>query len=91
MALQKSEIAELVKTYGENEKDTGNIKVQIAILTARINDLNKHLLENKHDFPSKRALFVLVGQRSGLINYYNDRDHAACLELTKKLNIRVKD
>lgn len=91
MALQKDEISEVIKTYGANDKDTGNIKVQIALLTLRINDLNKHLLENKHDYPSKRSLFVLVGQRSGLINYYNRKDHDACLELTKKLNIRTKE
>jgi len=90
MALQKDEITKIIKTYGANEKDTGNVKVQIALLTARINDLNKHLLENKHDFPSKRSLFVLVGQRSGLINYFNKKDHSACAELTKELGIRTK-
>lgn len=62
MALQKDEKANIIKEFGKNEKDTGNVEVQIALLTNRINDLNKHLKENKHDYTSKRALFVLVGQ-----------------------------
>jgi small subunit ribosomal protein S15 len=91
MALQKEEKSKLVKEYGKDEKDTGNVKVQIAILTERINDLNKHLLENKHDYCSKRSLFVLVGQRAGLIQYYDKVDHEGCVELTKKLNVRIKN
>jgi small subunit ribosomal protein S15 len=88
MAISKEETAKLVKEYGKNEKDTGNTSVQIAILTKRINDLNEHLKENKHDYSSKRALFVLVGQRAGLLEYLSRNDHAQYVELTKKLNIR---
>jgi small subunit ribosomal protein S15 len=91
MALQKDEKANIIKEFGKNEKDTGNVEVQIALLTNRINDLNKHLKENKHDYTSKRALFVLVGQRSGLIRYYDAKDHNACVALTTKLNVRIKD
>lgn len=88
MAISKEEKAAFVKEFGKDEKDTGNTKVQIAILTKRINDLNQHLKDNKHDYSSKRALFVLVGERSGLLNYINKNDHSEYLELIKKLGIR---
>ncbi len=86
--LTKEEKAKLVKEFGANEKDTGNVKVQIAILTKEINDLTEHLKANKHDFASKRALFVKVGQRSGFLSYLDKKDHTAYLELIKKLGIR---
>ncbi|MCI2069617.1 MAG: 30S ribosomal protein S15 [Bacilli bacterium] len=88
MALKKEEKAEIVKQFGKDEKDTGNTKVQIALLTKEINDLNDHLKENKHDYSSKRALFVKVGERSSLLSYLDRADHAAYLDLIKKLNIR---
>ena len=88
MALQKEETASLIKEFGKDEKDTGSTEVQIAILTKRINDLNDHLKTNKHDYSSKRALFVLVGQRSGLLNYLNKNNHDSYLALIKKLGIR---
>ncbi len=88
MAISKEEKAAFVKEFGKDEKDTGNTKVQIAILTKRINDLNEHLKENKHDFCSKRSLFVLVGERSGLLTYLDKQNHTEYLDLIKKLNIR---
>jgi small subunit ribosomal protein S15 len=88
MALLKDEKAEIVKAYGKDEKDTGSSAVQVALLTKRINDLTEHLKVNKHDYSSKRALFVLVGKRSGLLHYIDSQDHDAYLELIKKLGIR---
>ena len=54
MALTKEQKAEIVKKYGENEKDTGSTKVQIAILTARINALTTHLKRSCSRFPHKK-------------------------------------
>ncbi|MFA6796372.1 MAG: 30S ribosomal protein S15 [Bacilli bacterium] len=88
MALEKAEIAKIVKEFGENEHDTGSTKVQVAIITKRIQELTTHLKANIHDYSSKRALFVLVGQRRGLLSYLDNKDHAAYLELIKKLGIR---
>jgi len=88
MALEKTKVAEIVKEFGENEKDTGSTRVQVAIITERIKDLTEHLKVNTHDYCSKRALFVLVGQRRGLLSYLDSKDHAAYLELIKKLGIR---
>ena len=61
--LSKERTAEIVKKYGKNEKDTGSAQVQIALLTAQINDLTAHLKKNKKDASGRRGLFVLVGQR----------------------------
>ncbi len=86
--LSKEKKAEFVKEFGANDKDTGNVKVQIAILTADINNLTEHLKANKHDYSSKRALFVKVGKRSGLLSYLDGKSHEEYLALIKKLGIR---
>lgn len=86
--LSKEVKANLVKQFGENEKDTGNVRVQVAILTKEINDITEHLKINIHDYASKRALFVKVGKRTGLLNYLDRQDHQAYLDLIKKLGIR---
>ena len=88
MAISKERKAELVKTFGENEKDTGNTKVQIAILTDEINDLTEHLKVHIHDYHSKRGLLMKVGKRRSLLDYLKDNDVVAYRELIQKLNIR---
>jgi len=88
MALEKTVIEEIVKEYGKDGKDTGSTEVQVAIITKRINELTEHLKVNIHDYCSKRALFILVGQRRGLLSYLDRKDHAAYLDLIKKLKIR---
>jgi small subunit ribosomal protein S15 len=88
MAITKERKAELVKTYGKNEQDTGSTKVQIAILTEEINDLTEHLKEHKHDFHSKRGLLMKVGKRRSLLDYLKDTDVVSYRELIKDLGIR---
>ena len=88
MAISKERKAELVKTFGANEKDTGNTKVQIAILTDEINELTEHLKVHIHDFHSKRGLLMKVGKRRSLLDYLKDNDVVAYRELIQKLNIR---
>ena len=68
MALSKEEKAKIVKEFGKNDKDTGSIEVQIAILTKEINDLTDHLKEHTHDYHSKRGLLMKVGQRRSQIS-----------------------
>ena len=63
MALNKEEKAKIVKEFGKDEKDTGSVEVQIAILTKEITDLTNHLKIHIHDFHSKRGLLIKVGQR----------------------------
>ena len=86
--LSKERTAEIVKKYGKNEKDTGSAQVQIALLTAQINDLTVHLKNNKKDASGRRGLFVLVGQRRALLNYLNKTDRDAYVKLLSELKIR---
>ena len=86
--LSKERTAEIVKKYGKNEKDTGSAQVQIALLTAQINDLTAHLKKNKKDASGRRGLFVLVGQRRAFLNYLNKTDRDAYVKLLSELKIR---
>ena len=87
MAVTKEEKAKLVKEFGK-EKGCGATEAQIAILTAEINELTEHLKENKHDYHSKRGLFMKVGKRKSLLAYLKDNDVVSYREVIKKLNIR---
>ncbi len=86
--LSKEKTAEIVKKYGKNEKDTGSVEVQIALLTYQINELTKHLKDNKKDASGRRGLFVLVGKRRGLLDYLNRTDRDAYAKLLADLKIR---
>lgn len=88
MALSKERTAEIVKKFGKDEKDTGSVEVQIALLTEQINDLTKHLKANKKDASGRRGLFVLVGKRRGLLDYLAREDRDAYIKLIAALNIR---
>lgn len=88
MALSKELKQELVAKYGDNAKDTGNVKVQIAILTNEINALTLHLKSNKHDGSSRRGLFSKVGQRRGLLDYLAKNNYEEYTKLIKDLGIR---
>ncbi len=86
--LTKEEKALIVKTYGKSAQDTGSTEVQIAILTAEINQLNEHFSVHKHDFHSRRGLMTKVGQRRSLLAYLQKKDNASYVELIKKLGLR---
>ena len=86
--LSKAKVAEIVKKYGKDEKDTGSIEVQIALLTEQINELTKHLKNNKKDASGRRGLFVLVGKRRGLLDYLNRTDRDSYIKLLADLKIR---
>ena len=86
--LSKAKVAEIVKKYGKDEKDTGSVEVQIALLTEQINELTKHLKSNKKDASGRRGLFVLVGKRRGLLDYLNRTDRDSYIKLLTELKIR---
>lgn len=88
MALCKEEKAKIVKEFGKDEKDTGSMEVQIAILTKEINDLTEHLKVHKHDFHSKRGMLKKVGQRRSKLNYLMKNDITKYREVIKKLGLR---
>ena len=88
MALSKERKAEIVKQFGKNEKDTGSVQVQIALLTEQIRALTAHLKANHKDAHSKRSLLMMVGQRRSLLNYLNRTDREAYLKLIMELGLR---
>ena len=88
MALSKEEKAKIVKEFGKNDKDTGSIEVQIAILTKEINDLTAHLKVHTHDYHSKRGLLMKVGQRRSKLNYLMKNDITKYREVINKLGLR---
>lgn len=88
MAVKKEKVAELVKTYGGSEKNTGSTEVQIALLTEQINALSTHLKAHKKDFHGKRGLMVLVGKRKGLLTYLERNDRTAYVALIESLKLR---
>ena len=88
MALSKERKAELVKKFGKNEKDTGSVEVQIALLTEQIKALSAHLQKNHNDATSKRGLQILVGQRRSLLDYLIKTDRDAYFKLIAELGLR---
>ncbi|MBN1352193.1 30S ribosomal protein S15 [candidate division KSB1 bacterium] len=88
MPLTTAEKVEIFQEYGENETDTGKTECQIALLTTRILQLNKHLTTHKKDHHSRRGLLKLVGQRRRLLNYLIKTDINRYREIIRKLGIR---
>ena len=88
MALTKEHTASVVAKFGANEKDTGNTRVQIALLTDRIRQLTEHFKINKKDKSSQRGLLVLVGQRRRFLKYYKRTNLEGYRALIKELNLR---
>jgi small subunit ribosomal protein S15 len=88
MALSKEAVAAQISKYGSTVKDTGNTKVQIALLTERIKDLTGHCKTFKKDASASRGLIKLVGQRRSLLKYLQRRDLESYRELIKELGIR---
>ena len=88
MALSKVEKEAIVKKYAKNDKDTGSVEVQIAILTEEINRLTEHLKNNKQDKSSKRGLLIKVGKRRSLLNYLLKTDVKRYRDVVAKLGLR---
>ncbi|MFH1536797.1 MAG: 30S ribosomal protein S15 [Patescibacteria group bacterium] len=83
--LQKDNI---IKKYATHKGDTGSPQVQIALLTAEIEDLTKHLQSHKKDFSSRRGLLKKVGQRRRLMKYLKKDNADAYEKLIKALKIK---
>lgn len=79
---------ELIKTYGKNEKDSGSIEAQIAILTEDIENLKPHFQKNKKDLHSRRGFIAKINHRKKLLSYLRKTQFNSYAELIKKLNIR---
>ncbi len=86
--ITKEKKEEIIKTFGRTEGDTGSPEVQVAILTARINDLNEHFKANPKDHHSRRGLLKMVGQRRGMLAYLKSKDIERYRALIEKLGLR---
>ena len=88
MSITKEKKQEIIKKFGKNEKDSGTVEVQVAILTTRINELTEHFSTHKKDHASRRGLMMLVGKRRRLLNYVAKKDIERYRALIKELNLR---
>jgi small subunit ribosomal protein S15 len=88
VTLTKEAKGELITKFAKHEGDTGSPEVQVALLTARINELTEHLREHKKDHHSRRGLLMLVGQRRRLLNYLNRHDVSRYRQLVQELGLR---
>ncbi len=88
MYLTPEKKREIFAKFGKSENDTGSPEAQVALLTYRINHLNEHLKEHKHDYRTQRALLKLVGKRKRLLRYLKNKDVERYRTLIKELNLR---
>lgn len=88
MAISKEEKNRIIAEYATHEGDTGSAQVQIAVLTADINELNEHIKQHKKDFASQRGLMKKIGHRRNLLAYLRRTDLPAYRELIKSLGLR---
>jgi small subunit ribosomal protein S15 len=88
MASTKEQKAEIIRKYGKNSKDTGLPEVQIALLTARINDLAPHFERFKKDHHSRVGLLKMVGKRRRLLDYLQEKDIERYRKIIAELQIR---
>ena len=88
MALTAENRDEIVKKYQLHESDRGSTKVQIALLTARINDLTGHFRAHKKDHHSRRGLLKMVGQRRRLLDYLKHKNLDRYRKLIDSLGLR---
>ena len=84
-AEQKKDI---IAKYGKDANDTGSPEVQVALLTARINDLNEHFKAHPHDYHSRRGLLKMVGQRRNMLAYIKSKDINRYRKLIESLGLR---
>jgi len=88
MAITKEKKQEIIGTFGRAEIDTGSPEVQIALMTARINDLSSHFKTHAKDHASRRGLLMMVQKRSRLLKYLRLHDRKKYLEVISRLGIR---
>lgn len=86
--IAKDKKQAIISEYGRSEGDTGSPEVQIAILTARINELTDHFKTNPKDHHSRRGLLKMVGQRRGLLAYLKKSDIERYRALIERLGLR---
>ncbi|GIW76191.1 MAG: 30S ribosomal protein S15 [Phycisphaerae bacterium] len=88
MSITAEKKSEIVSSFRVHDKDTGSPEVQIALLTARINQLTEHLKTHKKDFSSRRGLLKMVGNRNALLKYLMREDRQRYQATITRLGLR---
>lgn len=88
MAVTKEQKEQILNKFKTSDLDTGSPEVQVALLTARINDLSPHFEKNKKDHHGRRGLITCVNQRRKLLDYLRRKDVKRYETLIKALDIR---
>jgi small subunit ribosomal protein S15 len=88
MSITKERKTEIIGQFKRADVDTGSPEVQVALLTARINELNEHFKLHKKDHASRRGLLKMVSKRSSLLGYLRDKDRARYTALIQSLGLR---
>ena len=88
MSLTTQQTAEVVKANARGAADTGSPEVQVALLTARINELTPHFKAHAKDHHGRRGLLKMVNQRKSLLSYLKDKDAERYSALIQKLGLR---
>lgn len=86
--ISKEKKQAIMKEYARTEGDTGSPEVQVAVLTARIQELTQHLKANPNDNHSARGMYMLIGQRRGLLDYLKKNDIDRYRDLIARLGLR---
>jgi len=88
MTVTKKDKEDIIKKFAKAKGDTGSAEVQIAILTANIENLKEHLAEHKKDNHSRRGIMMMVAKRRKMLAYLKRKDPAKYDEVIKALEIR---
>ena len=88
MSITAERKQEVIKTHGRGKDDTGSPEVQVALLTARINELNGHFKAHQKDHHSRRGLIMMVNRRKSLLSYLKSKDANRYRDLIAKLGLR---
>ena len=88
MSLSAEQKAQIVKDYARETNDTGSPEVQVALLSARINDLSDHFKTHIHDHHSRQGLLQMVSQRRKLLDYLKNTDVQRYRDLISRLGLR---
>lgn len=86
--LSNSKKASIIKKYAQHDGDTGSSEVQIALLTANINEISNHMRSHKNDHVSARGLMKQIGHRRNLLRYLRNNDFKKYHKLTQSLGLR---
>jgi small subunit ribosomal protein S15 len=88
VVLTNKDKREIIDKFRIHERDTGSSKVQVALLTKRINDLTEHFKTHPKDHHSRRGLLKMVGQRRRFLTYLRKKDPAQYTDLIQELGLR---